>query len=89
MVEKGRARPLAGRVRHRPTGPGPEARHIALVALLSPWIPEGAKGVLLGDGACEGTALQAPLSARGWASVCRPARRTTATWEGETVRRAV
>ena len=57
-----------------------------MVELRSTVIPEGAKVVLLGDGACDGTALQATLSALGWSSVCRTAMRTTATWEGETFR---
>jgi hypothetical protein len=49
-------------------------------------IPEGATVVLLGDGACDGTALQDTLSAMGWSSVGRTALSTTATWEGETFR---
>ena len=57
-----------------------------MVALLSTLIPEGAKVVLLGDGACDGTALQDTLSELGWSSVCRTARSTTAPWEGETFR---
>jgi hypothetical protein len=57
-----------------------------MVALLSTVIPEGAKGVFLGDGEFEGTALQATLSELGWSSVCRTAMRTTATWEGEAFR---
>ena len=80
---------MAWRVRHRPKGHGPEDLHIAVVALMSTGIPEGAKVVLLGDGACDGTALQATLSELGWASVCRTAMSTTATWEGETFRRDV
>ena len=86
VVYKGRALPLAWRVRHSPKGHCPEALHIAMVALLSTLIPEGAKVVLLGDGACDGTALQDTLSELGWSSVCRTARSTTAPWEGETFR---
>src|SRR5206468_5126054 len=58
VVYKGRALPLAWRVRHSPTGHGPEALHIALVDLMRMVIPEGANVVFLGDGECDGTALQ-------------------------------
>ena len=86
MVSKGRALPLAWRVRHSAKGHGPEELPIAVVALMSPVIPEGAKVVFLGDGECDGTALQATLSELGWSDVCRTAMSTTATWEGETFR---
>ncbi len=89
VVEKGRALPLAGRGRHSPQGPGPEARHIAVVERRSPGIPAGAPGVCLGDGAGDGTALQATRSEGGWSSVCRTAMRPTAPGEGETCRRDV
>jgi hypothetical protein len=86
VVSKGRARPVAWRVRHRPKGPGPEALPIAVVALLRRGIPQGAKVVLLGDGEFDGTALQATLSEWGWSYVCRTAMRTTAPGEGEPFR---
>jgi hypothetical protein len=66
VVYKGRALPWAWRGRHSAKGPCPEERHIAMVALLSTVIPEGAKVVFLGDGEFDGTALQATLSKRGW-----------------------
>ncbi len=50
-------------------------------------IPEGATVVLLGDGAFDGTALQATLHAAGWSYACRTAMRTTATWDGTPFRR--
>jgi hypothetical protein len=77
---------LAWRVRHSPKGHGPEALHIAVVALMSTVIPAGATVVFLGDGECDGTALQATLRELGWSYVCRTAMSTTATWEGETFR---
>src|SRR5215469_8970988 len=77
VVYKGRALPLAWRVRHSPKGHCPEALHIAMVALLSTLIPEGAKVVFLGDGEFDGTALQATLSELGWSYVCRTAMSTT------------
>ena len=45
VVYKGRALPLAWRVRHGPKGHCPEALHIAMVELMSTLIPEGAKVV--------------------------------------------
>src|SRR6266568_2974802 len=49
-------------------------------------LPEGTPVVFLGDGECDGTALQGTLNEAGWSSVCRTAQRTVATWEGETFR---
>src|SRR3989442_5100087 len=71
VVYKGRALPLAWRVRHSPKGHCPEALHIAVVELLSQLIPEGAKVVFLGDGEFDGTDLQRTLHELGWAYVCR------------------
>ena len=45
-------------------------------------LPEGATGGCLGEGACDGPALQAPLNTAGWSEACRTALRTVATWEG-------
>jgi hypothetical protein len=85
-IYKGRALPLAWRVRHGPKGHCPEALHIAMIELMSTIVPEGAKVVFLGDGEFDGTALQDTLSELGWSYVCRTARSTTAKWEGETFR---
>ena len=86
VVYKGRARPLAWRVRQSPTGHCPEDLHSAMVELMSTVIPAGAKVVFLGDGEFDGTALQDRLSEMGWSYVCRTAMSTTATWEGESFR---
>jgi len=86
VVYKGRALPLAWRVRHSPKGHCPEELHIAVVDLMSTVIPAGTKVVVLGDGEFDGTALQDRLSHIGWSYVCRTALSTTATWEGETFR---
>ena len=85
-IYKGRALPLAWRVRQGPKGHFPEELHIAMIELMSTMVPEGAKVVFLGDGEFDGTALQDRLSALGWSYVCRTARSTTATWEGEPFR---
>jgi Transposase DDE domain len=86
VVYKGRALPLAWRVRQSPKGHCPEELHIAMVELLSTVRPARAKVVFLGDGEFDGTALQATLSKVGWAYVCRTAMSTIVTWEGETFR---
>jgi len=86
VVSKGRALPLAWRVRQAPKGHFPEELHIALVTLISELIPTGAQVVLLGDGACDGTQLQPTLQQAGWSSACRTATSTVATWAGETFR---
>jgi hypothetical protein len=86
VVYKGRALPLAWRVRHSPQGHCPEALHIAVVKLISEVIPEGATVVFLGDGEFDGTELQSTLHEVGWSYVCRTAMSTTATWDGQTFR---
>jgi hypothetical protein len=82
VVYKGRALPLAWRVRHAPKGHFPEELHIAVVELMREVIPEGASVVFLGDGEFDGTALQATLHEAGWSYACRTAMSTTATWDG-------
>src|SRR6266540_3428844 len=86
VVSKGRALPLAWRVRQAPKGHCPADLHIAVVALIREVIPEGATVVFLGDGEFDGTALQATLNEAGWSYACRTAMSTVATWEGETFR---
>src|SRR4030095_13484379 len=65
VVYKGRALPLAWRVRQAPKGHFPEELHIAMVALMREVIPAGAKVVLLGDGEFDGTRLQQTLQQAG------------------------
>jgi Transposase DDE domain len=86
VVYKGRALPLAWRVRQAPKGHFPEDLHIALVELISGLLPAGAQVVLLGDGEFDGTRLQQTLQQVGWSYACRTAMSTVATWEGETFR---
>jgi hypothetical protein len=86
VIYKGRALPLAWRVRQGPKGHFPEDLHIAMVELISKVIPAGAQVVFLGDGEFDGTALQATLHKAGWSYACHTARSTVATWEGTTFR---
>ena len=83
---KGRALPLAWRVRRGPKGHFPEALHIALVELVRTCLPEGPPVVFVGDGECDGATLQQTLNEAGWSYACRTAQRTVATWEGKTFR---
>ena len=66
VLYKGRALPLAWRVRQGPKGHFPEELHIALVALIRACLPEGTQVVLLGDGEFDGTTLQATRNDAGW-----------------------
>ena len=86
VVYKGRSLPLAWRVRQGPKGHFPEDLHIALVALVSGLIPEGAQVVFLGDGEFDGTRLQHTVQDAGWSYVCRTGCHRTAWWDGETFR---
>ncbi len=70
VVYKGRALPLAWRVRQSPKGHCPEALHIAVVELMREVIPEGATVVFLGDGEFDGTDLQNTLHEAGWSPMC-------------------
>src|SRR5262249_61008546 len=72
-VYKGRALPLAWRVRQAPKGHFPEALHIALVELIREVMPEEAHVVFLGDGEFDGPKLQDTLNKAGWSYVCRTA----------------
>jgi hypothetical protein len=86
VIYKGRALPLAWRVRQGPKGHFPEDLHIALVELIHACLPGGTQVVFLGDGEFDGVALQTMLNKAGWCYVCHTAQSTIATWEGETFR---
>ena len=86
VIYKGRALPLAWRVRQGPKGHFPEDLHIALVELISELIPEGTQGVVRGDGECDGTGLHQTVQDAGWSSGCRTGTPRTAWWDGETFR---
>jgi len=86
VVYKGRALPLAWRVRQGPKGHFPEDLHIALVELVSGLIPERTQVVFLGDGEFDGTRLQHTVQDAGWSYVCRTGCHRTAWWDGETFR---
>jgi len=84
VIYKGRALPLAWRVRQCPKGHFPEDLHIALVELVRTLIPEGTKVVFLGDGEFDGITLQKTITEAGWGYACRTSKGNTATWEDAT-----
>ncbi len=84
VIYKGRALPLAWRVRQCRKGHFPEELHIALIQVIEELIPEGTKVVFLGDGEFDGVDLQETVNQAGWEYACRTCKSTTATWEDET-----
>jgi len=64
----------------------PEDLPLALVAQVHELLPAGTRVVVLGDGACDGTRLQAALPASHWSCVVRTGRHVTVTWDGEPFR---
>ena len=84
VIYKGRALPLAWRVRQSPKGHFPEDLHIAVVEVVREMIPAGTPVVFLGDGEFDGTRLQDTLREAGWWYACRTSKGNTVTWQGET-----
>jgi hypothetical protein len=84
VIYKGRALPIAWRVRQSPKGHFPEDLHLAVVQLVSTVIPPGTNVVFLGDGEFDGTGLQETLRDMGWWYACRTSKGNTVTWDGET-----
>jgi hypothetical protein len=84
VIYKGRALPLAWRVRHSPKGHFPEDLHIAVVEVVRDLIPEGTQVVFLGDGEFDGIQLQEIMNEAGWWYACRTSKGTSVTWAGET-----
>ena len=84
--DKGRALPLAWRVRQGPKGHLPEALPSALGELIGAGLPAGSRVVLRGDGECAGTTLQETRTQAGWSSAGRTAQSTVAPGDGATLR---
>jgi hypothetical protein len=84
VLSKGRALPLAWRVRGCPKGHCPQALHIEVVEVIRDLIPEGTQVVFLGDGEFDGVGLQKTLTDAGGLYAGRTSTSTTATWQGET-----
>ena len=82
VVDHGRAVPLCWVVVAAPTGHCPEATHRAVLAQVQRLMPTDATVIVLGDGECDGVALQADLRGYGWPSVCRTAATILSTADG-------
>lgn len=80
VIYKGRALPLAWRVRQAPKGHFPESFHMNLVDLVASVIPADARVVFLGDGEFDGVKLQGMMNGFGWHYACRTAKSTVAKW---------
>lgn len=82
VVYHGRALPVAWVVVQGKKGHFPQAMHCALRAHLQPLIPPTAEVIVLGDGAFDGTTLQARLGQLHWQYVCRTAPNLSMTGYG-------
>jgi hypothetical protein len=83
VVYQGRALPLVGQVRQGKQGHCPEDMPMALVEHLHALMPPGARGVLLGDGVCDGPQFQKTIQDDCWSSVVRTGSHSTVEWDGE------
>ena len=86
VVSQGRALPLAWQVRQGKKGPLPEARHSALVEPGSALRPAGARGLVRGEGALDGTRLPDTVQASGGSCVVRTGRHLPVVWDGDRCR---
>jgi hypothetical protein len=77
VVSHGRAIPLLGTVVKGKKGHLPQDQHCDLIRRLQVVIPDTAPVLLLGDGAFDGTQLQASIRSAGWAYVCRTGTNST------------
>jgi hypothetical protein len=84
VLYKGRALPLAWRVRGCPKGHFPQRLHIEVVEVIRDLIAEGTEVVFLGDGEFDGVGLQETLNEAGGLYACRTSTSTTVRGEGET-----
>lgn len=86
VVSTGRALPLAWIGRAGKQGHFPAALPIALVQQGHAWIPPGARGVVWGEGACDGPTLQHTLQESQWSYVVHTGSPLTGRWDGERLR---
>lgn len=86
LLYQRRAIPLAWLVVAQPKGHSPAQTHIALLTEVQALLPADAKVILLGDGEFDSVELQAFLrTTAGWDYVCRTAKDTMVTVDGETL----
>jgi hypothetical protein len=83
VIYKGRALPLGWIVVKGNKGHFPEEAHVSLVEQVAKLVPEGTDVILLGDGEFDGITLQETVGKKGWNYVCRTAKNTVLTDEGD------
>ena len=83
VVYKNRALPLTWLVAKGNRGHFKEESHIALIEQVKEITPEGTSIMFLGDGEFDGIELQAKIESYGWKYVCRTAKDTIITQDGE------
>ena len=83
VVYKKRALPIAWIVVKGSKGHFPEESHVTLIEQVHRLVPEGADVIFLGDGEFDGITLQATVVAYDWEYVCRTAKNTILSEEGE------
>ena len=83
VVFQGRTLPLAYHVESGPKGHFGEAEHVKLIEAVKRLVPEGMPVVVLGDGEFDGVGLLAKVKSFGWDFVCRTAKNSLLSIDGE------
>lgn len=83
VIYKKRALPIAWLVAKGSSGNFAEADHICLLEQVIPMLPDCAKLMFLGDGEFDGVDLQRTLTGHGFGYVCRTAKDTIISRDGE------
>ena len=86
VICKGRALPLGWSVVKGKKGHFPEEAHVSLVEQAAKLVPDGTDVILLGDGEFDGITLQETVDNKGWKYVCRTAKNTVLTDDGDEFR---
>jgi hypothetical protein len=85
VVYKKRALPLVWLVAEGSSGHFSEADHMTLIKRVNEILPDEAEVICLGDGEFDGISLQASLDGYGFKYVCRTAKDTLLTRDGQTL----
>lgn len=83
VIYKGRALPLGWIVVKGKKGHFPEEAHVSLVEQVANLVPKGTDVIFLGDGEFDGITLQETVDKKGWQYVCRTAKNTVLTDDGD------
>ncbi len=83
VIYKGRALPLGWIVVKGKKGHFPEEAHVSLVEQVANLVPKGTDVIFLVDGEFDGITLQETVDKKGWQYVCRTAKNTVLTDDGD------